>query len=248
MSEPYDFNYGILKCSTHSKAQLILEIKTLLADKNIRPRIINCVNAHIYNMAAIDPCLREKLNASRIIAADGMSIVWTARLFGGKIPERCNMTEAFRIFLAEPNMPETKAVLFGGKDNEVQIAADAITNSSSHCRVIRAVSGYLDDDCYTDILEELQDVDLILIGMGTPKSEQIADLASRMCPQAVTWHIGGGTILFYAGVVREAPTWLRVAGLQWLHRLCLEPRRMWKRYIIGNLKFICLITKKFLRD
>lgn len=221
MIEPYDFNYGILKCSTHSKKQLILEIKKLLTDKNIQPRIINCINAHIYNMAASDPCLRERLNASRIIAADGMSIVRTARLFGGSIPERCNMTEAFRAFLAEPNIPRTKAVLFGGKDNKAQIAADAITSSSSHCRVIRAVSGYLDYERYVDILRELQDVDLILTGMGTPKSEQIADLASRMCPQAVIWHIGGGTILFYAGVVREAPTWIRSAGLQWLHRLCM---------------------------
>jgi N-acetylglucosaminyldiphosphoundecaprenol N-acetyl-beta-D-mannosaminyltransferase len=74
--------------------------------------------------------------------------------------------------------------------------------------------------------------------MGTPKSERVLHLASKLCPKAIIWHIGGGTVRFYAGTLKEAPAWMRRSGLQWMHRLALEPRRMWKRYVLGNPLFV----------
>jgi N-acetylglucosaminyldiphosphoundecaprenol N-acetyl-beta-D-mannosaminyltransferase len=56
-------------------------------------------------------------------------------------------------------------------------------------------------------------------------------------PEAIAWHIGGGTIMFLAGKLKEAPVWMRRSGLQWLHRLAIEPRRMWRRYLLGNVQF-----------
>ena len=81
-------------------------------------------------------------------------------------------------------------------------------------------------------------VDFVFVGMGTPRSETVLDSLAELAPNAILWHIGGGTIGFYAGTIKEAPIWMRKSGLQWLHRLILEPKRMWKRYILGNCEFV----------
>ena len=104
---------------------------------------------------------------------------------------------------------------------------------------ILTVSDYVEPILYDRFdAEHFPDVDLILIGMGSPKSERVATIAAEECPRAVVWHIGGGTIRFLAGTVREAPTLMRRMGLQWLHRLLVEPRRMWRRYLVGNWVFL----------
>ena len=104
------FMLGPIKCSTVSVPDLLNEIHELLVNRSESPRTINCVNAHIFNLAWEDRDLSEYLNRSRIVTADGMSIVWAARFLGLPIKERCNMTEAFRGFLQDISFPDTTAV------------------------------------------------------------------------------------------------------------------------------------------
>lgn len=239
---------GSILCSTHSIGELIDEVRTLLNDKTLRPRSILCVNAHIYNLAWEDPRLRSYLNDARVCAADGMGIVMAARLAGAKITQRCNMTEAFRAFLQAPGMPMTRCVLLGVTGNEVKCAANAIESMSSHCEILDAVSGYLDDAEYKRILAGRPDADLILVGMGTPKTERICALAGTVCPEAVVWGIGGGTLRILAGTMREAPLLMRRTGLQWLHRLCTEPAATWRRYLFGNPLFLARVLASTRRN
>ena len=239
---------GRLSCSTHSIDELVEEIRTLLNEKTLQPRTILCVNAHIYNLAWADPQLRRRLNDARVCAADGMGIVMAARFAGAQIAERCNMTEAFRAFLQAPGMPESRAVLLGIGSDEVQRAADAIEGTSTHCRVVEALSGYHDDVDYKRILAKHLDADLVLVGMGTPKTERVCSLAEKICPAAVVWGIGGGTLRIFAGAMREAPPLMRRAGLQWLHRLCTEPAAMWRRYLLGNPLFIARVLASTRRN
>ena len=231
------FTLGGVTCSTMSIPELLGEIRTLLSDPSIRPRSIVCVNAYIHNLARANDELRTCLNGSHIVAIDGMSVVWAGRLLGAQVKARCNMTEAFREFLCEPDMHETRAILIGGADGVAEMAAAAIT-SRSHCTVVGAYSGFLEDAEYTRLLAEVPDVDFVLAGMGTPRSEKLlTEVIPRVLPEAIGWHIGGGTIEFLAGVKKEAPAAFRRSGLQWLYRLSLEPRRLWRRYLLGNPAF-----------
>lgn len=233
---------GKIGVSSHTVAELLDEFRTMLTDKSSSPRVINCVNAHIFNEAMADPRLQECLRDSRIVAADGFSVVLAARLFGGHVRERCNMTEAFRAFIEDRTMPANSAVLVGCSLPEAESAAEHINRRGGHCRVIRAVSGFLGDEECVSQIQACRDVDLVLLGMGTPKSERIARLISLSCPDVVIWHIGGGTIRFLAGTQKEAPAFFRRHGLQWLFRLCLEPRRMWRRYLLGIPLFIASVA------
>jgi exopolysaccharide biosynthesis WecB/TagA/CpsF family protein len=240
-SVPERFQFGLVACSTHSIPQLLEELRQLLADKTLVPRTVLYLNAHVYNVAAEDSRLCAHLNAARIVAADGMGIVWMAPLFGGRVSERCNMTEAFRAFLKAPDMPPSTAILVGCSQEEADAAAVRVNQVSGHCRIVRAFSGFLSDAEYRQVLEAHREVDFVFLGMGTPRSEQISGLATGITPRAIVWAIGGGTIRIYAGIMKEAPAIWRRLGLQWLHRLASDPATLWPRYLIGNPLFVCRI-------
>jgi len=239
---------GKIKCSTYTIFQLLDEVKLLLNNKNLKPRTILCVNAHIYNIAYSDSVLQQIFNAARIVAADGMSIVWVSRLFRARIPERCNMTEAFRAFLQNKSIPKNVGILVGLTEEEGETAANNINKLSTHCRIKKIISGYLQDADYKQIFALLGDIDFILIGMGTPKSEKISKIASTLCPQAIVWHIGAGTIKIFAGKMKEAPVSFRRFGLQWLHRFICEPLNLWRRYLIGNPLFLYRVMKLWVKS
>ena len=235
-------------CSPHSIPELLEEIRALLRDVSLRPRSIMCLNAHISNLARSDPSLKRHLNAARVVAADGMPIIWVGRLKGHRVDSRCNMTEAFRAFLRDETLPSSSALLIGCTEKVAGRAAAAMNQESHHCRVVQVVSGYEPIDAYVRAIGDGGPFDFILVGMGSPRSEAVLSELSGVAPESMLWHIGGGTIGFYAGGVKEAPLWMRRSGLQWLHRLGVEPKRMWRRYLLGNCAFLFGATLDVLRD
>lgn len=240
---PGHFDMGGVKCSTHTIQQVVDEVRYLMANPAARPRTLLCVNAHIYNLAHEDAGLRETLNGARIVTADGMSIVWLSRLWRTRVPERCNMTEAFRAFFTDPSIRPNTGILIGVTKPEAEIAARAIEAFSKHSRIHRVYSGYLHEEEYDEIFRSLGPVDFIFVGMGTPRTERICEIARVRCPHAIVWGIGAGTIRILAGAMKEAPPILRRAGLQWLYRMWCEPRRLWRRYVVGNPVFLYRMLK-----
>lgn len=245
---PTVFRIGLVPCSTHTVSELLSDIRLLLSDRTLAPRTIACVNAHIYNLAECDVQLQRDLNAARVVAADGVGIVWAARCLGIPVRERCNMTEAFHAFLADSTQPTTRVALLGCSPSEAASAAARIEAVCRHCRVVLSGGGYFDEAEYRRMLSHAGDLDMVLLGMGTPKSERLLSVVAEACPLAVVWHIGGGTIRFYAGTLRESPAWLKACGLQWLHRLWLEPLRMWRRYVVGNPRFVRSILRQWMKQ
>lgn len=210
---------------------------------NDSPRSMVDVNAHIANLAYDDDALRANLDAAGIVVADGMSIVWASQFLKPPvIPQRCNMTDAFRVFIRS-DFPRGRAILIGGTQDQADRAADAINHACDHIHITDTIDGYLSTNAIEARLDSLvrespEPFDYFFVGLGTPRSEDaIVRFAARWQDQII-WHIGGGTILFFAGDVKEAPAWMGKCGLQWVHRLVKEPRRMWRRYLIGNVVFV----------
>ncbi len=238
---------GPVSCSACDIPHLLVRIKTALSDRLRAGFSVNFMNAHLYNLCWTDAEMRRLINESDVVAADGMSIVWASRLFGFRIPGRCNMTDSFRAFLADRTAPASTAILVGGTQEEAERAARAIEKDGPHVRITEAISGFHTITEYAEWLKPETPPDLVLVGMGSPKSEQFIEAARRLWPGAVVWHIGGGTIMFFAGSLVEAPAWMRRCGLQWLHRLVIEPRRMWRRYVLGNPLFVLRVIEAALR-
>ena len=172
-----------------------------------------------------------------------MGIVWAAPLYGVRLIERCNMTEAFRAFLLAPYMPSNTGVILGVSEEEARAASERIERMSAHCRIVNHTDGFRTEDEYRRFLEECGDVDFVFIGMSTPRTEYVCALAAELKPRAVVWGVGAGTIRILAGTMREAPPAWRRSGFQWLHRLIQDPRHLWKRYTIGHAVFLWRILR-----
>jgi UDP-N-acetyl-D-mannosaminuronic acid transferase (WecB/TagA/CpsF family) len=229
VAKPRRLRLGIIECTTHTVIQLLDEVRLLLNNKFLQPRTLLCVNAHIYNIAYKDLALRRIINTARIVAADGISIVIASRLFGTRIPERCNFTEAFSEFIQDKYMPESTGILIGVTEEESRLAAQNINQISTHCRLIETASGFLDEAYYKKLFASFKKI------------------ASILCPEAIVWCIGAGTIKIFADTMNEAPVFWRRSGLQWLHRLLSEPATLWQRYLIGNPLFIYRACKQRLQ-
>ena len=211
-------------------------VDSLLANPALRPRTLSGINAHVANLARDDPDFAACLDAMACLSVDGVSFVWAGRRAGGDFRERCNTTEAFRAWLARGGNA-VSAILIGC-DEQCATEAARTMEATGRLRIETTISGWLENEEILGQTASARPVELLLVGMGSPRSERLMPRLAEAMPQAVVWHIGGGTINFYAGRKREAPPWMRRAGLQWLHRLALEPRRMWRRYLIGNPRFV----------
>jgi len=234
---------GHVPCSTHTIPELLEEVKFLIKKPGAQPRTLLCVNAHIYRLAAANPRLRSILEKARVVTADGIGIVLAAQLFGVKIAERCNMTEAFRAFLQAKDFPSTEAVLFGVSKEEAYLASRRINQISSHCKVVAHEHGFLPEDRYIQLCAKYPQCQFVFVGMGTPRTEYVSDSLARSFPRKIVWGVGAGTLRIFAGTMREAPLFWRRAGLQWLYRLLRDPRNLWERYTIGHMQFMWRVLR-----
>lgn len=247
MSELASVRIDTVPCHTVDIGGFIEETRRLRADAGIRPRSITALNAHICNLARHDTTLRDDIAACRMITADGMSIVWFGRWIGGAFGERCNMTDALYAWMSAHDFPSSTALLVGGTAEQAAAAAETLNRDCPHLEVLASVDGFLDDAAILAALSAAPTTDFILVGLGTPRSERMLSLLSEAFPACIPWHIGGGTILHLADAVKRAPAWMRRSGLQWLHRLCMEPGRMWRRYLLGNTAFIAAMVRQRFR-
>lgn len=235
-----------IPCHPVTISEMHEEILRRRLDATARPFTIADINAHISNLARRDAQLRDDLQACDLVVADGMSVVWFGRWLGGNFRERCNQTDALFAWTALPDFPRSTALLVGGTAEQARVAAVALTRDCPHLDVLGSVDGYLDDEAILEQLDAAPATDFILVGLGSPRSERMLLQLAGAFPERIHWHIGGGTILHLADDVERAPAWMRRSGLQWFHRLCMEPRRMWKRYLLGNIAFIgAMVRQKF---
>lgn len=206
---------------------------------------ITCVNAHIHNLAHQNPALLQQLNQSDIVGADGMSVVWgirrtTAHVISG----RCNMTDTLHALLDMEMTRPITALVIGCSPQEAALASREISHRNQMITVKAFREGYASNSEILEWIQQHLPADMVLIGMGTPRSEGIVLQAARLPGAGLAWHVGGGSLLFLAGVDQEAPDWMKTSGLQWLHRLLRQPRKMAKRYLMGNLIFTLRICSK----
>jgi len=201
-----------------------------------RNRIVGFVNPHVFNTACDDADVRRFLHAADLLCVDGLGIQLAVLATRGRWLPRCVAEHVFRR-LVETLDVATDAVLIGTTREEVERAARAINTASPALNVVATLDGFADDDDARRFLRRHHAVPLVLIGAGSPKSERLALLADTPRRGATIFHIGGGTIKTWAGTKRRAPALVSRLGLEWLHRLVLEPHTR-HRYTIGGLKFI----------
>lgn len=219
--------------------------------------LVNTINAWSFVVAQKDEAFAEALREGDALIPDGKSIVWAAKFLKmSDAPKR--RIAGWDLFVYEMGSVEEEAekegcrktVMFMGSSEKVlalikKRAAsdypqlDIVTYSPPYKTEFTA-----EDDAAIISAINTADPDLLWIGMTAPKQEKWA--CSHWKELDIHCHCGtiGAVFDFYAGTAKRAPLWMQKAGLEWFFRLCNDPKRLWRRYIIGNIKFIWLILRE----
>lgn len=198
--------------------------------------------AKLVNMRS-DIRLAESVRDCDLINIDGMGVVWAARLLGHSVQERVAGVDLFERLIrlsAERGFP---VFFLGGTEKVVERATTVLKARYPALEVAGFHHGYFWDD-EEKVVEKIRisGARLLFVAITSPKKEIfIEHWKVRL---GVDFVMGvGGTFDVVAGIVRRAPNWMQKAGLEWLFRIIQEPRRMWRRYLITNGKFVVMLVK-----
>ena len=233
------------------KTLIILGSKAELASLPEGKLLINTVNAHSFNTAKKDQLFADALTNGDVLIPDGVSIVKACKWIKAKSQPKERIA-GWDLFSFEMNKLEKKGgtVMFMGSSQKV---LDLIVKRAAvdypHLKVVTYSPPYkpeFSDEDNKAIIDAINaaNPDLLWIGMTAPKQEKWT--YSHWNELNIHCHVGtiGAVFDFFAGTVERAPIWWQEHGLEWLYRLIKEPKRMWRRYIIGNTLFLWNMTKE----
>jgi N-acetylglucosaminyldiphosphoundecaprenol N-acetyl-beta-D-mannosaminyltransferase len=219
----------------------------LIAEGRQRPgRTVAYLNVHVANTAYKTPDLTAFLKGVDLCYCDGAGIVLGARLMGHRLPGR--MTGADWIWdLAQEAADQGWRIFWlGGKPGVTDRAAVELRGRHPSLEV-ESDHGYHTEETTPGLLARINAFapDILLVGMGTPVQERWVARYLEGLEVPVVWCLGA-TADFVAGEVDRGPAWLH-NNQEWLARLITEPRRLWKRYLVGNPIFLARVTRDRLR-
>jgi len=190
-----------------------------------------------------DAELRAAVESCDIVNIDGMGVVWGARLMGLDVPERVAGIDLFYELLSLSQAKGHGVFLLGATQDVVALAATKIAVMYPALEIAGVHHGYFwDDQEKTVEAVRRSGARLLFVAISSPLKEKF--IARWRDQLGVTFVMGvGGTFDVVAGKVRRAPRWMQRFGLEWLYRLIQEPRRMWKRYLVTNLKYSVLLVR-----
>jgi len=195
------------------------------------------LNAHCFNVAQENPQYLQAINQADLLLNDGIGIKLASFFKGIRLKDNLNGTDLIPEIIDIAEKSGIKVYLLGGKEYVAERAVNKLKQSNPELLVAGYHSGYFSEGEKVNILKEIRDsgTGLVIIGMGVPKQELWAAAHKDLLPD-VKLIVGGGAILdFISGEVSRAPLWMRKMNIEWVYRLYLEPRRLWKRYVLGSL-------------
>ena len=199
-------------------------------------------NIDICRQLRHDPAVRALVSGASLVVADGMPLIWASRLRGDPLPER--VAGASLIFtLSEAAAASGKSVyLLGGAPGVPARAAAALGRRYPGLMVAGVHAPPFGFDREPGEIEAIAarlaraKPDIVFVGLGFPKQERVIAALAPGLPAA--WFIGcGAAIPFAAGTLPRAPHWMQLLGLEWIHRLITEPRRLFHRYLVNDVPF-----------
>lgn len=207
--------------------------------------LINTINAHSYNVARKDDLFAEALTKGDYLIPDGMSVVKACKWLHAKSQpkERIAGADLFEFEMNKLNEKGGTVMFMGSSEKTLAKIVQQAARVYPNLKVVTYSPPYkpeFNDEDNKDIINAINTAnpDLLWIGMTAPKQEKWT--YSHWNDLHIHCHVGtiGAVFDFFAGNTKRAPQWWQEHGLEWLYRLIKEPRRMWRRYIIGNTVFL----------
>jgi len=251
MSQNSDFpranvlGVGVSAINLSQAAQILLDT----AYRNQRGYV--CVTGvHGISEAQIDPQFRKILNNAFLNTPDGMPMSWIGWIQGHRDMDRVYGPDLMLDLSDAGRVHELRHFYYGGKEG---VAKQLKQKMEARFPGLKVVGTYtppfrpLNANEENSLIRQLKKTrpHFLWVGLSTPKQEQFMARYFDRLPVNILLGVGAAFDM-HAGLVAQAPRWIQRLGLEWLFRLCTEPRRLWKRYCINNPLFIARITSQLL--
>lgn len=224
-----------IKVSAINKIEISNKIlEFALTGKN---KFITYLNAHCVNISFTDFKYREILQKADLVYAGGQGVVWASRFLGEPLPERVNILDFFDSLAEELRKRQVTVYLLGNKSGIVKKTEEALRGKG--LKIVGSKCGFFNPDEEAGIIEEINALqpNILMVGMGIPRQEKWIQAHIHELNVNLYWAVGA-VFDWLSGQRKRAPAWMIRCGLEWLHRLCQQPRQLWKRYLIGNIIFV----------
>ena len=200
--------------------------------------------AKIINMRR-SPALDADVKKSNMILADGSSILVASRLLGRALPERVTGIDLMLGIFSQGSPLGYRIYCLGATPKVLEKVQQQIALQYPGIIIAGAMHGYFSADEEIAVAEKVarSGCDILLVAMTSPKKEQFMARWGDVMNVPVV-HGVGGSFDVLAGLVKRAPAPWQKLGLEWLYRVLQEPKRLWRRYLVTNTLFMCLLTKE----
>ena len=229
-----------------SMAETVSRVERLVASGGAHQHVV--LNAAKVVQVQHDEALRRIISGCSLVNADGQSVVWAARLLGVDVPERVTGIDLMERLLDRSQELGWSVYFLGARDEVVERVVALQRERRPQLQIAGWRNGYWSAEQEAQVVAQVAATSptLLLVAMPTPAKEHF--LARHLDELGVSFAMGvGGAFDVVAGVTRRAPRWMQRAGLEWFYRLAQEPRRMFKRYLVGNTRFILLTMRERVR-
>jgi len=221
-----------------SYAQLLNEIENHLLER--KQLLVTYCNAHIYNLCYQSPENQKIFEEFNIVHPDGFGVFFASKfLYGGKgFKNRLTGSTFYQLLLEEGIKKKWKFFFLGDTKETLK----RISSVSPELKIAGYHNGFeFNNDKVTDMIIN-SNPDILIVGMGSPKQEKWIVNSKNNLDVKVIIAVGDG-IKVFSGTKKRGPKFVQKIGLEWLVRLFFEPKRLWKRYLVGNPLFIIRIIK-----
>jgi len=239
-------NIYILNTKIHNlnTQETLDRIERAIQDKKQIHHVV--VNAGKIVAMQTDLELRKSVNESDLINADGQGVVWASKLLGKPLKERVAGIDLMESLVKAAHIKKHKIFFLGAKEEVVRAVVDRYSKEFSPDIIAGYRNGYFDRDEENKIAKQIASTraNILFVAISSPTKENFL-YRNKKALHTVNFIMGvGGSFDVVSGRIKRAPVWLQNAGLEWFFRFAQEPKRMWKRYLIGNTKFMLMVLKE----
>ena len=216
--------------------------KAMVEKRRLHHVVVNV--AKLVNLQS-DAMLRTDVIESDLVNIDGMGVVWGARLCGIPVPERVAGIDLMQTLMTRCEQKGFSCYFLGARQDVLERALERIRLDYPNLIIAGSRNGYFNNDEEEGIVEEIRKTkpDCLFIGISSPTKERFLRMYRDRLGASILMGVGG-SIDVIAGHVQRAPGWMQRSGLEWFYRVVQEPRRMWKRYLFTNTKFLSLLLRE----
>jgi N-acetylglucosaminyldiphosphoundecaprenol N-acetyl-beta-D-mannosaminyltransferase len=231
-----------------SFAETIQRTLEFISGPNDGCRQVVTVNAQFVTVAEQEPRLAELIRRSAISIPDGVPLLWVARAFGKPLRGRVNGTELMVRLCEEAAIYGKSVYFFGGRPGAGEITAERMERRYPGLIVAGIDCPEYGFDRDAELDKEASDrinaasPDIVFVALGAPKAEYW--IQDHLHLRAKVMIGVGGSFELVGSYTKRAPTFWQKAGCEWLWRLCMEPKRLGKRYLIGNIQFLMVVLRQ----